>query len=338
MSEEPAVPKGLPFPPMEAQLVRELPDGDGWQYEPKWDGFRGVLENLGGGLRLWSRNARPLLRYFPELAELGHRLPPESALDGEVVIERDGRLSFESLQMRLHPAESRVTKLSQEIPASYVVFDVLVWKGEDLHGLPLEERRARVEKLPFAVSPATRDRELAARWEDDLDPAGFDGVIAKRLGSPYLPGSREAVVKVKKHRSADCVVIGVTWSEKATGFASLMLGLYDADGKIRPVGTAAAGGPKRDEITALVQPLLGKNPERRPRGEPTRWQKEQLEWSPIEPKLVVEVRYDKWQAGRFRHGTKFLRFRPDKDPEQCTVDQVEQKPGRGDVTVSELLA
>jgi ATP-dependent DNA ligase len=336
VSEDQAVPKGLPFPPMEAQLVRELPDGDGWQYEPKWDGFRGVLENLGGGIRLWSRNARPLLRYFPELADLGERLPPESALDGEVVIERDGRLSFESLQMRLHPAESRITKLSQEIPASYVVFDVLVWEGEDVHGLPLEERRARVEKLPFAVSPASRDRELAAQWEDDLDPAGFDGVIAKRLGSPYLPGSREAVVKVKKHRSADCVVIGVTWSEKATGFASLMLGLYE-NGKVRPVGTAAAGGPKRDEITTLVEPLLGKNPERRPRGEPTRWQKEQLEWSPIEPKLVVEVRYDKWQAGRFRHGTKFLRFRPDKDPEQCTVDQVEQKPGRGDVTVSGLL-
>src|SRR6187402_202635 len=152
---------------MEAQLVRELPDGDGWQYEPKWDGFRGVFENLGGGIRLWSRNARPLLRYFPELAEFGERLPPESALDGEVVIERDGRLSFESLQMRLHPAESRITKLSQEIPASYVVFDVLVWEGEDVHGLPLEERRARVEKLPFAVSPASRDRELAAQWEDD---------------------------------------------------------------------------------------------------------------------------------------------------------------------------
>jgi ATP-dependent DNA ligase len=322
---------------MEAQLVRVLPDGDGWQYEPKWDGFRGVLENLGGGLRLWSRNARPLLRYFPELAELGERLPPESALDGEVVIEREGRLSFESLQMRLHPAESRVTRLSQEIPASYVVFDVLVWEGEDVHGLPLEERRARVEALPFAVSPATRDRELAGRWEDDLDPAGFDGVIAKKLGSPYVPGSREAVVKVKKHRSADCVVIGVTWSEKATGFASLMLGLYDAHGKLLPVGTAAATGPKRDEIAGLVEPLLGKDPERRPRGAPSRWQKEQLEWSPIEPKLVVEVRYDKWQAGRFRHGTKFLRFRPDKDPAQCTVDQVDQKPGRDDVTVSELL-
>jgi ATP-dependent DNA ligase len=322
---------------MEAQLVRELPDGDGWQYEPKWDGFRGVLENLGGGLRLWSRNARPLLRYFPELEPLGDKLPPDSALDGEVVVEHEGGLSFESLQMRLHPAESRIRRLAEEIPASYVVFDVLVWKGEDLHELPLEQRRKRVEKLPFAVSPATRDRAVAERWQDELDPAGFDGVIAKRLGSPYLPGSREAVAKVKKHRTADCVVIGVTWSEKATGFASLMLGLHDGDGKLRPVGTAAASGPKRDQIRELVEPLLGPNPERRPRGAPSRWQKEQLEWSPIEPKLVVEVRYDKWQAGRFRHGTKFLRFRPDKDPAECTVAQVEQKPGKGDPTVSDLL-
>jgi len=337
VSEDAAVPRGLPFPPMEAQLVRELPEGDGWQYEPKWDGFRGVLENLGGGLRLWSRNERPLLRYFPELEELGERLPAESALDGEVVVERDGRLDFEALQMRLHPAVSRITRLSKEIPASYVVFDLLVWEGDDLHGLPLEERRARVEALPFAISPATRDREVAAGWEDELDPAGFDGVIAKRLGSPYLPGSREAVVKVKKHRAADCVVIGVTWSEKAAGFASLMLGLYDEDGKLLPVGTAAATGPKREEITALVEPLLGPNPERKPRGAPSRWQKEQLEWSPIKPELVVEVRYDKWQAHRFRHGTRFLRFRPDKDAEQCTVEQVEQKPGAGDTTVSQLL-
>jgi ATP-dependent DNA ligase len=321
---------------MEAQLVRELPDGDGWQYEPKWDGFRGILENVGGGLRLWSRNARPLLRYFPELEALGKKLPPDSALDGEVVVERDGALDFEALQMRLHPAESRVAKLSAEIPASYVVFDVLRWKGEDLHELPLEQRRKRVEKLPLAVSPATRDRDVAARWEDELDPAGFDGVVAKRLDRPYLPGSREAVVKVKKHRSADCVVAGVTWSEKSTGFASLMLGLYD-DGELRHVGTASAAGPKREEIVERVAPLLGKNPERRPRREPSRWQKEPLEWSPVAPELVVEVRYDKWQGHRFRHGTKFLRFRPDKDPGDCTVDQVRHRPGKGDLTVSELL-
>jgi ATP-dependent DNA ligase len=329
-------PAGIAFPPMEAQLVRELPEGDGWQFEPKWDGFRGVLENVGGGLRLWSRNGRPLLRYFPELEALGEKLPPDSALDGEVVIERDGGLDFEALQMRLHPAESRVKRLAAEMPASYVVFDVLRWKGTDLHELPLEKRRKQVEKIPFAVSPATRDRDVAARWEDELDPAGFDGVIAKRLECPYMPGSREAVVKVKKHRTADCVIAGVTWSEKTVGFASLMLGLYD-EGELHHVGTAAASGPKREEIVERVAPLLGKNPERKPRGEPTRWQKEQLEWSPVPPELVVEVRYDKWQGRRFRHGTKFIRFRPDKDPEQCTVDQVRTKPAPGDPTVSDLL-
>ena len=336
-SEEFPVPAGLPFPPMEAELVRVLPEGDGWQYEPKWDGFRGVLENLGGELRLWSRNGRPLLRYFPELVGLGERLPAESALDGEVVVERDGALDFDALQMRLHPAESRVRKLSGEIPARYVCFDVLVWEGEPLWERPLAERRPRVEALPFDVSPATPDVEVARGWEESLEAAGFDGVIAKRLGSPYLPGSREAVVKVKRHLSADCAVIGVTWSEKGTGIASLMLGLYDGE-ELRPVGTASAAGKRREEIEAAVLPLLGPSPERLPRGEPSRWRPQvTLEWSPVEPKLVVEVRYDKWQKGRFRHGTRFLRFRPDKDPSSCTVDQVRPKPGAGDVTVPQLL-
>jgi ATP-dependent DNA ligase len=227
---------------MEAELVNELPEGDDWQYEPKWDGFRGVLENVGRELHLWSRNARPLLRYFPEIAELGERLPPRSALDGEIVIVRDGALDFDALQMRLHPAESRVQKLSAEIPADFVCFDVLLWDGEAIHKLPLEERRARVEGLPFSISPATRDAKVAAKWLDRLEVAGFDGVIAKRLGLPYLPGSREGVVKVKGEKTADCVVMGVTWSEKGTGIASLMLGLYDSKGALRPVGTASAAG------------------------------------------------------------------------------------------------
>jgi ATP-dependent DNA ligase len=327
----------LPFPPMEAELVDALPEGDGWQFEPKWDGFRGIAENLDGEFHLWSRNARPLLRYFPELASLGELLPPGSAVDGEIVVVREGGLDFDALQMRLHPAESRVRKLSAEIPADFVCFDVLLWDGEDLHEKPLEERRRKVEKLPFDVSPKTSDRKEAGVWLDRLEVAGFDGVIAKRLGFPYMPGSREAVQKVKGERTADCVVVGVTWSEKGTGIASLALGLYDG-GELRPVGSAPAAGKKRQEILARVEPLLGPNPERKPRGAPSRWKpKADLEWSSVPPELVVEVRYDKWQKGRFRHNSRFLRFRPDKDPEQCTVDQVRPRPKKGDPTVPGLL-
>jgi ATP-dependent DNA ligase len=323
---------------MEAELVRELPVSNGWQYEPKWDGFRGILENVGRGLHLWSRNARPLLRYFPELEPLGERLPPRSAVDGEIVVARGGALDFDALQMRLHPAESRVRKLSAEIPAKFVVFDVLLWDGEELYKLPLEQRRAQVEQLPFSISPATQDVEVARIWVETLERAGFDGVVAKRLGASYAPGSREAVVKVKREQTADCVVMGVTWSEKGTGIASLMLGLYDSKGQLRHVGTASAAGKHRDDILARVQPLLGKNPKRLPRGEPSRWRRDiTLEWSPVKPKLVVEVRYDKWQGQRFRHGTKFLRFRPDKNPEDCKVSQVRPRPKKGDPTVEGLL-
>ena len=215
----------LPFPPMEAELVAELPVGD-WQYEPKWDGFRGILENVGGELALWSRNGRPLLRYFPELRLLGERLPPCSAVDGEIVIERDGALDFDALQTRLHPAESRIRKLSGEIPAAYVCFDVLLWEGEELHRAPLEERRARVETLPLDASPATRDVELARTWLERFEAAGLDGVVAKRLALPYLPGSRDGVVKVKPHKSADCVVVGLRWKKDERKIATLLLGLY----------------------------------------------------------------------------------------------------------------
>jgi ATP-dependent DNA ligase len=324
---------------MEAELVDQLPESDGWQYEPKWDGFRGVLENVEGEVHLWSRNARPLLRYFPELEGHGDRLPPRSAVDGEIVVVREGALDFDSLQMRLHPAASRIRKLSAEIPAEFVLFDVLLWDGEELHREPLEERRAKAETLPFDVSPASRDAGQARTWLDRLEVAGFDGVVAKRLGLPYLPGSRDGVVKVKGHKTADCVVMGVTWSEKGTGIASLLLGLYDEGGELRQVGAASAAGKKRDEILDRVEPLLGPNPERRPRGEPSRWRpKVDLEWSPVPPELVVEVKYDKWQKARFRHGTRFLRFRPDKDPAGCTVDQVRPRPQRGDPTVGSLLS
>jgi ATP-dependent DNA ligase len=321
---------------MEAELVRELPTGDGWQYEPKWDGFRGVLENLEGELRLWSRNERPLLRYFPELAPLAERLPPTSALDGEIVIERDGALDFDALQMRLHPAESRVRRLSAEIPARFVAFDVLLWDGEEIWQLPLTERRARVEALPFDISPATTDRETADRWVERLEVAGFDGVIAKRLAEPYRPGSRDAVVKVKRHLTADCVVVGLRWRKDSREIATLLLGLYDEDGELLYVGSAAVGAKRSAEISERVLPLLDQAPERR-FSEPNRWGSGELEEAPVRPELVVEARYDKWQGRRFRHGTRLLRFRDDKDPAACTVSQVRPRPGEGDPTVSGLL-
>lgn len=323
---------------MEAELVDRLPEGDDWQYEPKWDGFRGILENLEGELHLWSRSGRPLLRYFPELAVLGEQLAPGSAVDGEIVIERGGALDFDALQMRLHPAESRIRKLAAEIPAGFVCFDVLLWKGKEHHREPLEARRKKVEQLPFSISPASRSADDARTWLERLEVVGFDGVIAKRLRLPYLPGSREAVLKVKAHKTADCVVVGVRWKEKDGQLATLLLGLYD-EGELHYVGAAsAAARGRRAEIEERVLPLLGPAPIKEPPGQPSRWRpKQELEWTSVRPELVVEVRYDKWQGSRFRHGTRFLRFRPDKEPEQCTFEQVRPRPKRGDPTVSGLL-
>jgi ATP-dependent DNA ligase len=321
---------------MEAELVTELPAANGWQYEPKWDGFRGVLENLGGELSVWSRNGRPLLRYFPELAEVGEALPPDSALDGEIVIQTDGALDFDKLQMRLHPAESRIKKLSAEIPASFVAFDVLLFDGEEVHRQPLEERRGRVEALPFPVSPATRDAKEAQTWLERLEVAGFDGVVAKRLSMPYTPGSREAVVKVKHHKTADCILVGVRWKARPTTIATLLLGLKDEKGALKYVGSASVAAKRHAEIAEIVMPLLEEAPERR-FSEPNRWGSGDLEESAVRPEVVVEVRYDKWQKARFRHGTRFLRFRPDKEPDACTIDQVRPRPKAGDPTVAGLL-
>ncbi len=324
---------------MEAELVRELPEGDGWQYEPKWDGFRGVLENDGGELALWSRNERPLLRYFPELAPLGELLPPHSALDGEIVIARDGVLDFDSMQMRLHPAESRVKRLSAEIPAIFIAFDLLLWDGEKVHERPLEERRAELLRRGegFWVSPATTDLAAATGWLDRFEAAGLDGVIGKRLGLPYLPGSRDGVVKVKEHKTADCVVVGVRWKERPERLATLLLGLYRDDGGLDYVGSAAIGARNHDEIAALVKPLLDEKNERR-FSEPNRWGTGELEETPLKPELVAEVRYDKVQGNRFRHGTKLIRFRPDKDPDQCTWQELRPTRRKGDPTVESLLA
>jgi len=337
-------PKKLPFPPMEAELVDELPRGE-WQYEPKWDGFRGILENMGGRLRLWSRNARPLLRYFPELEEVGELLPPDSALDGEIVIVQKGRLDFDALQLRLHPAESRVRKLSAEIPAGYVAFDLLVWKGEPVHELPLEKRRRELERKArrFQLSPLSRDRAQAEKWLGKLEQAGLDGVIAKRIGLPYLPGSRDGVVKVKPYRTADCVIVGFRWSEKADGrISTLLLGLYGEDGELDFVGHCSGfPAPVRRELEETLPKLRAPGSitgDRVPGGQ-SRWSRgKELEWNPVEPTLVCEVRYDKLERNRFRHGTRFLRFRPDKEPLDCTWREVRPPRRASDLTVPKLLA
>ena len=329
----------VPFPPMEAELVKELPEGDGWQYEPKWDGFRGILENDGGELALWSRKERPLLRYFPELRPLGDALPPHSAVDGEIVIARDGILDFDSMQTRLHPAESRVQKLSKEIPAEFIAFDVLLWKGKPLHELPLKERRKELEKLAkgFRLSPYTFDPEAATRWLDTFEAAGLDGVIAKRLDQPYRPGSREAVLKVKPYKTADAVVVGLRWKSKPDKIATLLLGLYRDDGGLDYVGSAAVAASRHDQIAERVVPLIDKKSERR-FSEPNRWGTGDLEESALKPKLVAEVRYDKVQGNRFRHGTRFLRFRDDKDPKDCTWRELRPPPNPNDPTFESLLA
>ncbi len=364
---------------MEAELVRELPEGEGWQYEPKWDGFRGVLENVGGELALWSRNGRPLLRYFPELRPLGELLPPKTALDGEVVIVREGALDFDAMQMRLHPAESRIRKLSAEIPAQYVVFDVLLWDGKPIWKQPLEERRAELEARAkgFRLSPAVRDLKQARGWLDRFEALGLDGVIGKRLGVAYLPGSREGVVKVKEHKTADCVVVGIRWSKKQTdarakparpsggaderrlgkeAIATLLLGLYREDGELDYVGSCAVAASKRKEVAARVLPLVepaksktdarakparpSSGADKRRLGErisePNRWGTGELEEARVKPKLVVEVRYDKVQGSRFRHGTKFIRWREDKDPASCTWREL--RPAKSKESVEALFA
>jgi ATP-dependent DNA ligase len=329
----------VPFPPMEAELVAELPDSGGWRYEPKWDGFRGILENDGGELALWSRNGRPLLRYFPELRPLGEQLPPHSALDGEIVISREGKLDFDAMQTRLHPAESRVRKLAGEIPATFVAFDLLLWDGAPVHERPIEERRAELERVAggFSLSPVSEDPEQGRAWLEALQAASFDGVIAKRLGLPYLPGSRDGVVKVKPYKTADCVVAGLRW--KAGGrstIATLLLGLYADDGHLDYVGSCAVGAKRQDEIAAKVLPLLDTKNDRR-FSEPNRWGTGELEEAALRPELVVEVRFDKLEKSRFRHGTKLVRFRPDKDPAQCTWREVRPPLRPDDLSVADLL-
>jgi len=348
---------------MEAELVSELPRANGWQYEPKWDGFRGILENDGGELALWSRKGRPLLRYFPELRPLGEHLPPHSALDGEIVIARDGKLDFDAMQLRLHPAESRVRKLSGEIPADFIAFDVLLWDGAPVHERAFAERRAELERRAegFRLSPRSRELEQAEAWLEQLDSAGLDGVVAKRLALPYLPGSRDAVVKVKPYRTADCVLVGLRWKARPAAkprvrgrghaegvrgnrevpsgatIATLLLGLYDDAGNLDYVGSAAVGARRHAEVAERVFPLLEGAPERG-FSEPNRWGTGELEESALRPELVCEVRFDKVERNRFRHGTRLLRFRSDKDPKDCTWREVRPPRSPDDLTVESLLA
>ena len=331
----------VPFPPQEAELVEEIPVGEKWQYEPKWDGFRGVLENDGGELALWSRNGRPLLRYFPELRPLGDLLPPHSALDGEIVIEQGGRLDFDAMQMRLHPAESRIRRLAAETPSTYIAFDVLLWDGEPIHKRTLRERRPLLlsRAKGFRISPASGDIAQAKAWLARLETLGLDGIIAKRTDVPYMPGSREAVRKVKQHKTADCVIVG--YRVNGPRIAVLNLGLYRKDGTLDFAGhTSGIAGPLQKQLQAMLPPLrvpdeptTGRHP-----GEQSRWsQGRELEWIPVRPEIVCEVRFDKVEEDRFRHGTRFLRFRPDKDPKECTWDQVKPRRRKGDPTLQDLL-
>jgi len=316
---------------MEALLAAELPEGDGWQYEPKWDGFRAIAERRAENVALTSRSGKDLGRYFPEILAMLARLKARAfVLDGELIIPIGDALSFEALQLRLHPAESRVRKLAKETPAELMLFDLLALDGQPLTNRPQAERREALEQF-FArnrtsglhLSPATRDRRTAVEW---LKRGGgaLDGVIAKRLDLPYRPGER-AMIKVKQQRTADCVVGGFRYAEKKRVVGSLLLGLYDEQGLLHHVGfTSAIPAKDRPALTRTLETLIeppgftGNAP-----GGPSRWSTERTgQWEPLRPTLVVEVRYDQVTGRRFRHGTGFLRWRPDKAPQDCTFDQL----------------
>jgi ATP-dependent DNA ligase len=319
------------WPPMEAMLAEQLPEGPGWQYEPKWDGFRCIAVRSGKTVELWSKSGKPLVRYFPEVGAMFERLKATSfSIDGELLVERGRELSFDALQMRLHPAESRVRKLAAETPAMFMAFDLLSVGRTKLEGKPLFERRARLEQFladeeepMLLLSPATADRSEALGWLDRTGGA-LDGVIAKRLDEAYRPGER-AMVKVKQRRTADCVVGGFRYGKGGGAVGSLLLGLYDELGLLDHVGFTSSIAAKdraswTAELEALVEPpgFTGDAP-----GGPSRWSTERsTQWEPLRPSIVVEVLYDQVTGKRFRHGTKLLRRRPDKAPRQCTMEQL----------------
>lgn len=327
-----------PYPPMEAVTEAEIPTGPEWQYEPKWDGFRCLAFRDGSQLDLQSKAGQTLGRYFPELAQaLLAVKAPKFVLDGEIIVPAGKNLSFDNLLMRIHPAASRIQKLAKETPATLIVFDLLVdERGASLVAMPLAERRSKLEKFAktylqknssVRLSPVTNDLAVARKWFRTMG-GGLDGIVAKRLDMSYRSGERAGMQKIKNLRTADCVVGGFRYASKGKVAGSLLLGLYDDDGLLHHVGfTSSMKMADRREITdkleALVKPpgFTGRAP-----GGPSRWSTERsAEWQPLEPKLVVEVQYDHFTGGRFRHGTKLLRWRPDKPPKQCTMSQVERE-------------
>jgi ATP-dependent DNA ligase len=326
---------GDAFEPMEARLVGALPERAGWQFEPKWDGFRCLAYRQGDAVELRAKSGKPLGRYFPEVVERLRSLRADPfVLDGELVIPSGEVLSFDALQMRLHPAESRIRKLAAETPATLILFDCLVaGQGPPLAPAPLEQRRAALEAFMaglgeapgLALTPYTRDAVEAQAWLRQTG-AALDGVVAKRLDDPYRPGER-AMLKIKRMRTADCVVGGFRYESASRAVGSLLLGLYNAAGLLDHVGfTSSIAAAERPALTARLEALreapgfTGKAP-----GGPSRWSTERSgEWEPLRPELVVEVRYDHASAERFRHGTKLLRWRPDKAPRQCTFEQLDQ--------------
>ena len=331
-----------------------LPEGDGWLFEPKWDGFRTLVFRDGGEILMQSRDGKPMNRYFPELvAPLAAALPERCVVDGEVVIVGPGGLDFEALLLRIHPAASRVQLLATQMPASFVAWDLLALGDEDLRGTPLAVRRERLEQAlaraapPVHVSPATRDRGVAQDWFRRFEGAGLDGVMAKRLDAPYRAGER-TMIKVKHTRTADCVVAGFRWHKNGVGtmVGSLLLGLYDGEGRLHHVGvTAAFPNAVRRQLVVELAPLrehaLDGHPWRdwaeaqeeadakglRLPGATSRWNRgKDLSWEPLRPERVCEVAYDHLQGTRFRHAAQFVRWRPDKRPQDCRYDQLEVTP------------
>ena len=326
-----------PFPPMEALSVEAIPAGPEWQYEPKWDGFRCLAFRDGKSVELQSKSGQSLTRYFPELVEaLAVLSARRFVLDGEIVVPADGGFSFDALLQRIHPAQSRVARLSQETPALLIVFDILAENTKSLVAKPLDLRRKSLEAFAkksfreagkIKLSPATAKLADAKKWFARVGNA-LDGIIAKRRDLPYASGERSAMQKIKNYRSADCVVGGFRYNEGKKVVGSLLLGLYDETGLLHHVGfTSGLKDAEKPALTARLQKLIaepgftGDKP-----GGPSRWSsKRSTQWQPLRPRLVVEVQYDHFSGGRFRHGTTLLRWRPDKSPKQCTLDQLRQK-------------